>query len=375
MTALSQHILSFLRWWFHQLCLCVPERLKDAYNRSPRTLVVRISQDECTLQLRANRVWRGNVALKEQRDAPELGLSEQLAAIHRKYSPFLDGEIQVLERDCLKLERQLPENAREQASNIMMLEMERKTPFQRLDVYAGVWFQKIKSDLQSHTARQYIVRRSAVDDYLKAFSKANIPVSSITVVSEGEDVLPVNLLPAEKVSQKQLHQKLNYPICAFLILSFLGLAVLGGLKIHRQQQALDQLRQDVSVAQRKAVSARKKRDSIGKFASNISGLYRKKAEHVSILKLWEELTRVLPDTSWVTEVRLEKGLLFLNGYSRAASDLIAILSRSRLFDRAEFVAPVIRDPRTGMERFKIQLQLSSTKIAQGPVAQTALEKE
>jgi general secretion pathway protein L len=73
--------------------------------------------------------------------------------------------------------------------------------------------------------------------------------------------------------------------------------------------------------------------------------------------LLAEVTRVLPDHTWLTELSWQDGDLRLVGYSQQPTSLIALLEDSELFGGARFGAPVTTDPRVGLERFNIEVGL------------------
>jgi general secretion pathway protein L len=72
-----------------------------------------------------------------------------------------------------------------------------------------------------------------------------------------------------------------------------------------------------------------------------------------LMSVLEELARVLPNKTWIAELRLEGGKLSLVGYSASASSLIAIIEQSDLFSGTDFGSPVMPDPALHAERFHL----------------------
>ncbi len=76
------------------------------------------------------------------------------------------------------------------------------------------------------------------------------------------------------------------------------------------------------------------------------------AQHVRALPLLRELTELLPQDVWLTNLSLDKKGLELAGFANAAAQLIPILEASPTFDRVEFTSPVTK----GRDREQFRLK-------------------
>jgi len=76
------------------------------------------------------------------------------------------------------------------------------------------------------------------------------------------------------------------------------------------------------------------------------------AQHVRVLPLLRELTELLPQDVWLTNLSLDKKGLELAGFANAAAQLIPILEASPTFDRVEFTSPVTK----GRDREQFRLK-------------------
>ena len=79
----------------------------------------------------------------------------------------------------------------------------------------------------------------------------------------------------------------------------------------------------------------------------------RKQSKPTLMSVLEELANILPDGTWVAELRLDGAKLSLVGYSGSASALIAVMEESALFSQTEFASPVMPDPALHAERFHI----------------------
>jgi general secretion pathway protein L len=87
-------------------------------------------------------------------------------------------------------------------------------------------------------------------------------------------------------------------------------------------------------------------------------LAKRKQTSPSTVMALESLSRTLPDTTYVTELRVEGDKLQVVGLSRDAPSLIRLLEQSPQFNRATFFAPTTRSPEESGERFHIEAHVT-----------------
>ena len=68
----------------------------------------------------------------------------------------------------------------------------------------------------------------------------------------------------------------------------------------------------------------------------------------------EALSKILPDQTYVTELRVEGNKLRLTGITRDAPALIELIEQSGRFTRATFFAPTTRSSSDTGDRFHIE---------------------
>jgi general secretion pathway protein L len=85
-----------------------------------------------------------------------------------------------------------------------------------------------------------------------------------------------------------------------------------------------------------------------------AALERRKQEAPSIVIILDTLSRILPDNSYVTELRVEGNKLRLLGHTSDAPSLIGLIEQSGRFANATFFAPTTRLTAGAGERFHIE---------------------
>ncbi len=130
----------------------------------------------------------------------------------------------------------------------------------------------------------------------------------------------------------------------------LVLAAYAGNTLDVEQQQL--LRR---IAERRA-SLRLSQTAMGGSAQTL--LAKRKQTTPSSVMVLESISRVLPDSTYVTELRIEGDKVQVVGVSQDAPSLIRLMEQSPQFSRATFFAPTTRTPSDPGERFHIEVHVT-----------------
>jgi general secretion pathway protein L len=174
----------------------------------------------------------------------------------------------------------------------------------------------------------------------------------------------INLLPPnlrKEVSRRGLY------LAVFLSVASLVLA--GVWTIHpflKEREGLRQITMELAEKRPKveAIEAiQKKRELLEKEVREFESL---RGEEISRPEILKELSDIIPPTVWIWSLRLQSQDLEINGFANSASDLIAILDKSPLFQEVEFSSPVTKERRlfgeqVEKERFRISAKIERTK--------------
>ena len=93
--------------------------------------------------------------------------------------------------------------------------------------------------------------------------------------------------------------------------------------------------------------------------SGLSLLAKRKQATPSSIMVLEAVSRVLPDSTYVTELRIEGDKVQVVGMTQDAPSLIRLMEQSPQFTRATFFAPTTRAPNEPGERFHIEAHITA----------------
>ncbi len=175
-------------------------------------------------------------------------------------------------------------------------------------------------------------------------------VAAFTVLPDQAEAVPIKVLEQstrDELKTGRIRQKLLRSLIAGGLAA--GAAIVGtaliAANLEVQQEEL--ARQIASVRSGATV-----RD--GAMGSAAAAQQRKHESPSSVLIL-ETLSRILPDHTYVTELRIDGNRLWLTGVTQDAPSLIQLLEQSAGFARASFSAPTTRSPSDPGERFQIEI--------------------
>jgi general secretion pathway protein L len=262
--------------------------------------------------------------------------------------------------DCFQRTIELPRRALADADRILALDLERTTPFRRADVMTAV---AVSADARGERVpvRQLVAKAANVRPHLEAIARSGRTLARIDVADDpGGAPLDVDFLGATAQRMSGLAPR-RIAAAAVILVALMGATAYGDMLRHTE--ALDALRATTAAARTEAEAARKKIDRFEAAATENSALVRLRTAVVPRTLLVEELTRLLPDTVWLSELRIDGDTVELSGFAPAAALLVRALERSAMFGDPALAGPVTFDPRENKERFTIRAKIVQASAA------------
>jgi general secretion pathway protein L len=263
----------------------------------------------------------------------------------------------------------LPVEAAGSIGEIVTQDLVAKTPFRLTDIYHDYQSRMIDGRM---IVSQWIVRRDFVATVVES---AGLNLTDVAFVQSEDDggahrvSAPVLTLQHGRNAR---HTWLRGTIYGLALGASL-LAAIGCIhKYWRQERLLDNLRAELTTANTRALQVRTTLDKLDGMQTAIVRLRRQKQDAPGLLDVWEEVSRVLPANSWLTELRLSEigqrqdQLVVMTGLSTGAAELVAIVDKSPLFADAALTAPIALDSMEQRERFTLQVKLQKKRPRPAP---------
>lgn len=338
---LFEALKTSIGWLRAELARLVPKRVRQAFEQDPYSLQIEIEPGHTPIM----RVGSGRTRI--DRDA--------LASLPAWKRFLATATVTVPANLCFMRQFTLPRSALARGSEIVQLDLARTTPFQPDQVYSD-WYVLDPDNSASHVSiQQIILKRNIIRPLLGDLSVAGVPVRALAVVDADGETLPVNLL--QEFQRARLVRWLWRVIAVAALIVFVIFIAGTGARIATLSREIASNNAVAQQLQTRLAAVRRQISDADTFAAVMATAHERKAGMVPITALLEELTRLLPDSTWLSELRIEKETGFISGRSSNASELIRLLSRSSALKELSFTSPVVRDPLNGIERFQIRFEI------------------
>ncbi|HYA47950.1 MAG TPA: PilN domain-containing protein [archaeon] len=164
----------------------------------------------------------------------------------------------------------------------------------------------------------------------------------------------INLLPPEERWEPRTTARLPvYVLSATAALLALILASHAWIERALYNRALERALRSV---QPQAQQLRQQNQETSTLEARAALLENLRATNWHKLDMLQQLTKLLPDGTWLQELRIGEDMVEMNGFSNHAAELVPPLENSPFFTQVEFTAPITRD-NLNREVFRIRMRL------------------
>jgi general secretion pathway protein L len=147
---------------------------------------------------------------------------------------------------------------------------------------------------------------------------------------------------------------LNLGLAALAIILFV---MVMDESLANRASAVEAMRAEVDKAQAEAKQVAALKKTLADSISGANFLTERKRKGPLMVALMDDLSRRLPDDTYLERLQIENKQVQLQGQAREAAKLIALLGASPCLGNPGFQGQVQPDPRTGKERFQINADL------------------
>ena len=361
-TPIVEGVSGFFRWWGGEMAACLPARLRERLARGGQRLTIEVSESEARFSTDKGREPRpiGEVSISTaglagQRDA---GQREAVARIVRQAGVRSAEVILRLPRDkVLRRLVDLPAAAAENLREVLGFEMDRHTPFKAEEVYFDYRLEGGDPERKRIKVDLVVVPRAVADQAMRLAASWGLEPDRLAAGEEAAGgARPFNLLPPGVVRPRAGLGRRRLAWALFALACLLAAAAVY-LPLERKREVLAATEAELARAKVEAVQVDNLKTQVQEILERGSFVVQRKRSERGVTELLDELTRLLPDHTWVLKFGLRDGRLSLSGYSAKPSSLIGLLEQSELLTEVRFSSPVTMDQKIGLERFNLTATL------------------
>jgi general secretion pathway protein L len=351
-------ISAFWRWWADELSQLVPERFA-ALHGAARVPVVAMDREELALV-----EPRALVGPDTRVDLASLDEARRRGAVRSLLERA--GESRARARLCLGQEEALvrrlnmPAATEENLRQVLAFEMDRLTPFRAEEVYFDYRVLARDPAAGNVSVLLAVARRELVDARVEQVRAAGVNVQGVSVRDDaGQGAAALDLLPSEQRGERESAQE-RLVQRILIVVVFLLVFVALTFPIYRKRAAILSLFPLVNQAAQDAQATDGIARELEKQVADYNFLLAKKHGNYPPIAYLEEVTRLLPDNTWVQQLDVKsagKGReVQVSGETASSSRLIEILEQSRMLQNATTRGSETRGSQPNTVRFLISAE-------------------
>lgn len=284
-----------------------------------------------------------------------------LRSFARGRGSLISVTIVVPARECLVRELTVPGAALARMDDVLRFDIEANLPFRCRDLHHGWYLKESCGAGDANVIVHVMIKKELLAPLIDTVTQARLPLREIAVAGADGQLLPVNLLERSERRRAGAVRASTTLLAATAALAVILSLAAFVLTIINLNQGLAAAEEALQANAREAKAVRQGATAAEQTTAQLRQVRLRKRDAVSLVAIWEEVSRILPDGTWLTELKIDDGKVRIDGQSANASELIGALAQSKLFSNVAFASPVTRDQQRGFERFQILMAAGTSE--------------
>lgn len=347
-----QRLAVLWRWWVDELLGMLPRPIRAIVLTSEKHLYLEITDSELRTSWGTGKssAAAGVFPLAQSRltDEQKRSLS---ALVGKSHEIILSLPANKVLNKALTLPLVTEINLRE----VLGFEMDRQTPFTLEQVYYDHVVSKRDAKNGTLEVDLFVTPKTYIDSLLDQLRGLDIRPHHVSVQQPGADSALLDNLVPDEARQRRRDASRVVNLLLFLLALILLAAVIGQPMVEKSG-TVDMLEAEVDVAMQKAQVVQRLGEEVEQLAMGSDFLIKKKKSTPLVIDILDELTRILPDDTWVNQLSIKNEELQFQGFADSAAALIPLIEASDTLHNPRFRASVTSSRTSDAERFHLSAE-------------------
>lgn len=339
----------FFQWWGEELGKLMPAQFRARIQYARRRLLVQVNDGEIALNIADGGTIQSLDVLSSGQDS-QLQQQRVRELLQQHELTEVNCDLLLSEADILCSEVTMPLAAEANLRQALAYEMDRHTPFQAEDVLYTWKIQNRDREAGQLHFQLIATPRLPVESQIEILKRFSLMPSGIDV--NGPDgLLGINLLPPEmrhRVVNRQA--RINWAMAAVTVVL---LVFVMAQSLWLREHQIQNIEEAIESVRAEAMAVQQIRTQIEDASEAAGFLQGRKIQNGYKVEVIAELTRILPEDTYLDRLSVHAETTQMQGKSDNAQALIELINNSPHFENASFRGPTRLDNRSGKEIFDL----------------------
>ena len=336
-----------IHWWVEGLRLLLPLRIRTFLS---------LRQHRYSLSL------DGTVLVLENQNALEGTASHYFDLSQPQQSQELEDEFKVLNSQKTHLTLSLAANwglcrtlkfpiqASSSLDGILHYELEKVTPFKPEQIIYAYTILHRDKNTNTIEIEFHATPKNKLLPILSQIEQLGLHPDKV-VLQHPDAQKEINLLPDTNNPSNQT-SRWHYVNLTLVICSLILFLIYKGVPLYHLEKEIKMTEEELKPLRKEAKIADSLKAEWNRLKNQNAAVNQQITAYQPILLILDEMTDILPNTTWLSDLNIEKDQIQLRGESTSASALIPLIEGSDLFRNTRFRSPVMTQS-SGKETFEI----------------------
>jgi general secretion pathway protein L len=339
----------FLNWWRGELRNAMPARFRARMQYARRRLLIQAGAGEIALSIDNSEVIQSLDSFSTAQDA-QLQQQRVRELLQQHELSEVSRDLLLPESVVLRTEVVMPLATEANLRQALAYEMDRHTPFNAEEVFYN--WRNLSRDRESGQLHfeLYVTPREPVEAQVELLRQLGLAPTGVDVAT-ADGPLGINLLPGAMrfhIVNKQV--RMNWIIGS---LTALLIAFVMAQSLWLREHQVKAVGEAIESVRAEALTVQQIRKQIDDANEAAGFLQNRKIQNGYKIEVLAELTRLLPENTYLDRLTMNAGTTQVQGKSDNAQSLIEIINDSPYFENASFRGPTRLDNRSRKEIFDL----------------------